>query len=337
MGAMLERVEIKGYKSAYDVSLDLGRLTVLVGANGSGKTSILEAIAGTTAALRGTERQDSVVKRFGVEPNDVQEIVSWQSDRTLIELIADGGRRRGRLKILPREREWFSVATVEDPTSPGKPIGWPTDARLLRLEPDLIARPAVSGEELPIFESSGANAGPVLDSLPRDVLDGLDAELHGVLSDVHAVRAGRKRVPSDGGVGHEPVYRIHGYDVRARHASEGTNLVLGILLALVSTSGPTTILLDDIQRGLHPRAQADVLTAIRGLLSRDPTLQVIATTHSPYLVDELQAEEVAVVVQREGRAYVRSLSDHPDADRWKGELRTGEFWSAVGEDWVVDS
>lgn len=43
------------------------------------------------------------------------------------------------------------------------------------------------------------------------------------------------------------------------------------------------------------------------------------------------------MVQREGRAYVRSLSDHPDADRWKGELRTGEFWSAVGEDWVVDS
>ena len=41
---MIRKVRIENYKSIPSLTLDLGRLTVLIGANGSGKSNILEAI-----------------------------------------------------------------------------------------------------------------------------------------------------------------------------------------------------------------------------------------------------------------------------------------------------
>ena len=47
---MIGRLVIENYKSVENLSLDLGRVTVLIGANGSGKSNILEAIALCSAA-----------------------------------------------------------------------------------------------------------------------------------------------------------------------------------------------------------------------------------------------------------------------------------------------
>ena len=42
---MITNINIKNYKSVVDVSLPLGRFNLLVGANGCGKSNILEGIA----------------------------------------------------------------------------------------------------------------------------------------------------------------------------------------------------------------------------------------------------------------------------------------------------
>jgi len=47
---MINRIDIKNFKSIVDISLEIGRFNVLIGANGSGKTNILEAIAFGAAA-----------------------------------------------------------------------------------------------------------------------------------------------------------------------------------------------------------------------------------------------------------------------------------------------
>src|SRR6266850_778927 len=49
---MIRKVRVENYKSIPDLTLDLGRLTVLIGANGSGKSNILEAIALASAAAQ---------------------------------------------------------------------------------------------------------------------------------------------------------------------------------------------------------------------------------------------------------------------------------------------
>jgi predicted ATPase len=49
---MIRKIRVENYKSIPDLALDLGRVTVLIGANGSGKSNILEAIALASAAAQ---------------------------------------------------------------------------------------------------------------------------------------------------------------------------------------------------------------------------------------------------------------------------------------------
>jgi AAA15 family ATPase/GTPase len=49
---MIRKVRVENFKSIPDLTLELGRVTVLIGANGSGKSNILEAIALASAAAQ---------------------------------------------------------------------------------------------------------------------------------------------------------------------------------------------------------------------------------------------------------------------------------------------
>lgn len=63
----IRRVEIKGFKSIVEQSIELGALNVLIGANGSGKTAVLEAMGVLGAAADGRV-DDTELLRRGVRP-----------------------------------------------------------------------------------------------------------------------------------------------------------------------------------------------------------------------------------------------------------------------------
>ncbi len=111
--------------------------------------------------------------------------------------------------------------------------------------------------------------------------------------------------------------------------------MLGLLKILMGGDRPDLILLDDIDRGLHPKAQREVVGLLRLVLEQNPGLQIVATTHSPYLVDNLRPEEVRLTtLGDDGTVSIAGLIDHPDFDRWKDEMAPGEMWSLFGEKWV---
>ncbi|MFO0659791.1 MAG: AAA family ATPase [Polyangiaceae bacterium] len=117
----------------------------------------------------------------------------------------------------------------------------------------------------------------------------------------------------------------------ARAVSEGVLMVVGILAALLSPERPRLFLIEDIDRALHPREQRIFVRRLRQLrLQLD--IQIVATTHSPFLVDCFEANEVAVLLRdpTSGRISSSLLSEHPEADLLDA-LSTGEFWMARGE------
>mgnify|MGYP000110483701 CR=1 FL=1 len=122
--------------------------------------------------------------------------------------------------------------------------------------------------------------------------------------------------------------------VAASAAGDGTLLTLGILASLATVKGPRLLLLDEIERGLHPRALGQLVKQLRGLQVADPTLQIVATSHSPYLVDHFSAEEVILTDTAPDGSRAAPLSSHPDWAQWKDEMAPGEFWTSVGEDWI---
>lgn len=60
---MIKEVEIRNYKSIKELTLPLGRITVLIGANGSGKSNILEALAIGSAAANDKLDNEFLVSR----------------------------------------------------------------------------------------------------------------------------------------------------------------------------------------------------------------------------------------------------------------------------------
>lgn len=64
---MIRRVSIKSFKSLLDVEVELGRVNVFIGANGSGKSNLLEAIGVLGAAASGRVDDEALLRR-GVRP-----------------------------------------------------------------------------------------------------------------------------------------------------------------------------------------------------------------------------------------------------------------------------
>ena len=113
--------------------------------------------------------------------------------------------------------------------------------------------------------------------------------------------------------------------------------MLGLLTALYAPSRPNLILLDDLDRGLHPTAQRELIGLLRGLLKTNQELQIVATTHSPYLLDDMEPEEVRMTcLSEDGSTVCGPLENHPKFEKWKKEMAPGELWSLFGEKWLLE-
>ena len=64
---MIERLTVRTFKSLEDVTVDLGLVNVFIGANGSGKSNLLEAMGVLSAAADG-KVDDTVLLARGVRP-----------------------------------------------------------------------------------------------------------------------------------------------------------------------------------------------------------------------------------------------------------------------------
>ncbi len=63
---MFEKIRIQNFKSVYDETLELGRVNVFIGENGSGKSNLLEAIAFASAAANSREFNNDILFSKGV-------------------------------------------------------------------------------------------------------------------------------------------------------------------------------------------------------------------------------------------------------------------------------
>ncbi len=106
-------------------------------------------------------------------------------------------------------------------------------------------------------------------------------------------------------------------------------------LAELRLPQPPVLLLPDLGLGLHPAAQTRLA---RGLFHDAPgPVQIIATTTSPEVVDAAELDAVLVFARSDdGTPRCKRLSQHPDAERHGRLLRPGEFWTTVGEEWVLE-
>jgi predicted ATPase len=210
-----------------------------------------------------------------------------------------------------------------------------------RLQATRIAATAYSEQPDTVIEQDGAQTAVVLAQLKLgddEAFERIEASMRRLVPSLERVRIRPARHPGVAGLGNKIYFDFRGAaGVPAHGASHGTLIVLALLTVLHGPRRPQLVLLDDFDHALHPRAQVELVRMIKGLLDEFEDLQIVATTHSPYILDELDPSDVhAFALRDDGSIAGKRLSEHPEARKTKGSLTAGQLWSLDRErDWVL--
>lgn len=356
---------------------DGSRLHAIVGQNSSGKTSILQAlyyfkklvdslaenifINESSPKFITTYKQDNTRVSIRCSEDNKQLIwkalYNWKEYKRVTEIVPMVEWELEKVNInttLSKSKEG-----IEFDEAPQYIKDFLKSTAYLKLVAGNLAKPGYSEDVAPRIDSDGSGLAPTLDYIRSEDIDRfqfLQKMLQKIVPTVKKVEIRRAKVEVkreriitvDGrSIAYEENQEMLGQEVYlsmdsgdripAHAISEGTMLTLGLLTVLMNPDRPSLVLLDDVEQGLHPKAQRELITVFKKILEINPDLQIIFTTHSPYIIDELTPSQVHVLsTTKSGFTRAKRLDEHPDVEWAKQTLTTGEFWDAEGEDWVLD-
>jgi predicted ATPase len=109
--------------------------------------------------------------------------------------------------------------------------------------------------------------------------------------------------------------------------STGTLRFVAILALLRHPNPPGLIVIEEIENGLDPRTLSLIIDEIRTALEEGKT-QVIATTHSPHLLDLLDLSQIVLVERTEGGQPTFSRpADQPSLKDWAERFSPGRLYT----------
>lgn len=353
--ALIAHAEFVNFKGCKYVRLDLATagLTVLVGPNGSGKSTLIHGISFVSQVTQGrlgavfSGPRDVRRLRSGGATEPMELAIGAENGvelRLSAEPASDDDMTRFTVSLKPGESRETESWTVPGPP-PNPPLRLRRESRLfwpsvlLRFHAAALAEPSQVVEGEPRLSFDGTGLPTVLAYLATTDPQRLQAIVESVRQVVPAVEETRqtlRRWESHDG----PTFRYQ-LDVKMKGAgwvpadllSEGTLFAFGIHAVLHQRRPPRILLMDDIDRGLHPKAQRALIQQIKQVADAGGP-QIVLSTHSPYILDELPPESVRVVRSDGDWTRVRSLVDHPEWKEWESSMTSGEFWTYVGEDWL---
>ncbi|MGW4111817.1 AAA family ATPase [Actinosynnema sp. NPDC004786] len=345
----LASIEIEGYASIRSARVDLGRLNVLIGANGAGKSNfvrvfellgrLVESDLGYFVGLNGgasallTSGADRLRIALGTIRHGYEAVLVPASNDELIfagevvmrearpyEVVPSRGGRETRLHELSELVERVVVTDI---------VGLLRDCRVYH------------------FHDTSRNAPvkqlvPTADNLSlRDDAGNLAAVLLALAdSDEQADRAAYRRIV---GVVRQVApffrdfvlrpersdrlrlrWRQNGSDAvfSADQMSDGTLRFVCLATLLLHPRLPSLVVLDEPELGLHPYAVVQLAGLLRQASVR---AQVLLATQSVTLMNQFDLDDLIVVERVDGAStFVRP--DRERLGRWLEEYSLGELW-----------
>ena len=314
---MIASVAFRNFKALRSTGLKLAPFNLLVGPNGSGKTSLIQSLLRL---------------------------------RSLTKLpLAEAARpeRKGGPEIAfrfspPHEAIAARMSCVSEfvcdflQVTPAGAAGWPTlrdelqHIRSYLLDHYAMAAPAPR-EQGAALASNGGNLAAVLAHMEanhRDAFTLVVAECVRIMPEF----AGMELTS-----GQEVGLVLHltdGGRVAAENLSQGTLYLFAMLALAFDPTPPAILCIEEIDRGIHPRMLREVRDALYRLsypksfgLTQRP-VQIVATTHSPYLLDLFREhpEEVVLAHKQGTEARFERLADRADLAEMLREGSLGDMW-----------
>lgn len=327
-GVAIRSIYFRNFKVLRETQLPVGPFTLLIGPNGSGKSTAIKAFHYMAAGGSYHARQ---LVSAGVAP----------MGRPAVALGVEFLRPYEGLKL---RFEW--THSWSGPKWDGPGAGTLSEegrqalmsavlaTRVFSLDAMRLAQPVQLAPDQRLSDSGDGLAG-VLDHLrdhDPERFEALNAELarwlpefdrilfdtpgHGMRALLLRTRKGQHAIP-------------------ASDISQGTLLALAILtLAYSPELASPLVCIEEPDRGIHPRLLREVRDALYRLAypqehgeSRHP-VQVIATTHSPYMLDLFKdhPDEIVIAHKHGTEAEFQRLADRADLQEALAEAPLGDAW-----------
>ncbi len=291
----MDHISIQNFRCIENATFAVSPFTVFVGANGSGKTSILAAFS---APLVAEPRNAGDPKRTST--------VKW---------------RHGSDEILRRRKEQQVVGT-----------GVPPSVAFLQLTLSAL-RSENETTSVGMLAADGSNLPNLLGSIGRVELGRLAEQFCMLVPIFRDVDVRPSSSPGKSRIVFQDRWNDSRW-YNQTEVSDGSLIMLALLAAFAQPQKPDILAIDEIERGLHPYLLQRVVELCRALSKGElgRPVQVLAATHSPHLLDFLDPSEVRFVTRdrNSGNTVVTAPPTH--APEW---ARAAEAYrESLGDLWL---
>lgn len=305
---VIRKVHFKNFRSLRDLELTLEPLTVLVGPNSSGKTTVLEGLQ---------PRHQFNLSDFWRQDRSAELSITWSYDDGLMAGVLYNPRS----------------SSVSYPDGAGvrgahryQSISLNLDA--LRRENMLAVAEFLNrtGDNLAnVFYSLGRKQqSDIAQELCRLVPMFSDVDLQPTAHGQHRLRFQDRWAP---GLWFAPT-----------EVSDGTMLLLAFLVLQYQNPAPDLITIEEPERALHPYLLEELIQLLRkmstGEFGKKP-IQVVLATHSAELLEYVRPEEVRFLTRTQEDGSVRVNQAATDTPNWRRVYETynrslGGIWLSGG-------
>ena len=361
MNENLERIRIIGFGSLADVSIEPGRLTVLIGANGSGKSNLLRALRMVPLMRTGS------LQRFVGESGGASSLLHYGSSRTQaitveLDFVRDQRRNRytARLGFAAGDKLLYLDETVGYQPRPGAEMRLTSlgaghwESALRDTKDDTTARTVnywlsqltffhfhdtsmtsalrthARAEDDQFLRSDGSNLAAFLARLERSTDEADQKAWRRINLFVQRIAPSVKALAPTLVGNRDSSVRLDWIDDQdarfgVHQLSDGTLRAIALVTALAQPTErlPRFISIDEPELGLHPAAMS-LLADLARSVSRHT--QVLFATQSTAFLDHFEPDEV-VVVERANGATSLTRPDAAVLESWLQDYSLSEVFN----------
>jgi len=345
----MDRIEIKGYKSLKDISLELCPINILIGANGSGKSNFLSFFEFLKNIyirnLQGYVALNGDMDKYLFEGRKVTDEISaymcfGKNGYSFTLKAAEEGF------VFTKEGLWYSGNPFYS-----NPVDIASFNRESRLYSETTPRSAfirnyLGQLEIYHFHDTGSNSPfNKVSNIERDTFalynkgDNIAAFLYGIrekslkrymfivktIQSIAPYFRDFHLVPNEQGdlkLFWKDKYSSYIYGVN--DLSDGTKRFIALTTLFLQPNLPQTLVIDEPELGLHPAAICKLAGLIRSASQRG--CQVIVATQSTDLINFFNAEDIITVDQSGGVSCFTRLKSE-NLTQWMNEYSLSDLWS----------
>ncbi|TLM80061.1 MAG: hypothetical protein FDZ75_08655, partial [Actinobacteria bacterium] len=203
------------------------------------------------------------------------------------------------------ERELLGVA----------PVGTDPEVHLKWIRGSALSRTVDKGEAAAVLAAAFRQARRAVFENPTDKLDESAEEAAKLLTDIGGAVLESPRAGLDPGMMRRGAPLVlHDGDIPANSLGTGSKRLAALALQLAVAESESIVLVDEIEFGLEPHRLLHVLRTLRDRQNAG-TGQVFITTHSPLVIEAVNASDLWVAREHDGAVTVMQVPDELDGMR----------------------